>query len=87
MSSMALPQLMIRERDSIVYKAINQSVAMAQSAYYQSKSYLLIREKQLRDQRQWILIMSGVIILLGLLPIFTLKRKEWRHKVEILLQI
>ena len=77
----------VRERDSIVYKAINQSVALAQSAYYQSKSYLLIREKQLRDQRQWILILSGVIILSGLLSFFTLKRKEWRHKVEDLLQI
>ena len=85
--ALSLLERSVRERDSIVYKAINQSVALAQSAYYQSKSYLLIREKQLRDQRQWILIMSSVIILLGLLSIFTLKRKEWRHKVEDLLQI
>lgn len=77
----------VRERDSIVLEAVNQSVALAQSGYYQSKSDLLDQDRRIRNQRQLIFVLLGVVILVCMLSIFLHKRKKWEQRMEDMLQI
>ena len=77
----------VRERDAIVLEAVNQSVALAQSGYYQSKSDLLDQDRRIRNQRQLIFVLLGVVILVCMLSIFLHKRKKWEQRMEDMLQI
>lgn len=77
----------VRERDSIVLEAINQSVALAQSGYYQTKSDLLARERCIQNQRQLIFVLLVVVILVCMLSIFLHKKKKWGQRMEDMLQI
>ena len=85
--AMSLLEESVRERDSIVLEAVNQSVALAQSGYYQSKSVLLEQDRRIRNQRQLIFVLSGVVILVCMLFIFLHKRKKWEQRMEDMLQI
>ena len=77
----------VKDRDSIVLEAVNQSVALAQSGYYQSKSDLLDQDRRIRNQRQLIFVLLGVVILVCMLSIFLHKRKKWEQRMEDMLQI
>lgn len=77
----------VKDRDSTVWEAVNQSVALAQSGYYQAKSELLIQERCIRNQRQWIFVLLGVIFCLSMFIIFIHKKKKWKHRMEDMLQI
>ena len=77
----------VKDRDSTVWEAVNQSVALAQSGYYQSKSELLVQERCIRNQRQWIFVLLGVIIFLCMLFIFIHKKIKWEHRMEDMSQI
>lgn len=77
----------VKDRDSIVLEAVNQSVALAQSGYYQSKSDLLDQDRRIRNQRQLIFVLLGVVILVCMLSIFLRKKKKLEQRMEDMLQI
>lgn len=77
----------VKDRDSNLIKTISQSVALAQSDYYQSKSESLAKEKHIRNQRLWIIALTVTIAILVLLICYLKKRKSLEAKIEEISQI
>ena len=64
-------------QDSIVVSTVNQSVALAQSDYFQSKSRLLERENRIRKLDIWIIILIGVIAGFVVLTVYLQQKRKW----------
>lgn len=72
----------VRERDAEVFTAVNQSVALAQSDYYQFKSESLAKERRIQNQRYGIFVLSTLVIVLCLLVIYMRARAKWASRME-----
>lgn len=77
----------VRDRDSSLIKTTSQSVALAQSDYYQSKSEFLANEKHIRSQRLWIIALAVTIAILVILIYFSKKRRSLEAKIDEISQI
>ncbi len=72
----------IGDRDSEVWKTVGQSVALAQSDYYEDKSLLLDRDRKIQRQMKWIIALIGLFTMIFALSIHSKHRKELQHRLE-----
>ena len=80
--SLQMLEQSVKERDSIVFATVGQSVALAQSDYYENKTELLIQQRRIRNLRVWIYALSGVILVFILFIIYSNKKKKWERQME-----
>ena len=72
----------IDDRDSEIWKTVGQSVALAQSDYYEDKSLLLDRDRKIQRQMKWIIILLGLMIITFVLGIHSKLRNELQRQLE-----
>ena len=72
----------IDDRDSEVLETVGQSVALAQSDYYESKSLLLDKDRKLQRQMKWMIFLIALMVVASGLGIYSKRRKGWQRQVE-----
>ena len=72
----------IDDRDSEVLETVGQSVALAQSDYYESKSLLLDKDRRLQRQVKWMIFLIAVMMVASGLGIYSKRKKIWQRQVE-----
>lgn len=72
----------IDDRDSEVLETVGQSVALAQSDYYESKSLLLDKDRRLQRQMKWMIFLIALLVVASGLGIYSKRKKMWQRQVE-----
>ena len=72
----------IDDRDSEVLETVGQSVALAQSDYYENKSLLLDKDRRLQRQVKWMIFLIAVMMVASGLGIYSKRKKIWQRQVE-----
>ena len=72
----------LSDRNSEVLETVGQSVALAQSDYYEDKSLLLDRDRKIQRQMKWIIALIGLFTMIFALSIHSKHRKELQHQLE-----
>ena len=72
----------IDDRDSEIWKTVGQSVALAQSDYYEDKSLLLDRDRKIQRQMKWIITLICLMIIAFVLGIHSKRRNELQRQLE-----
>lgn len=72
----------LNDRNSKVLETVGQSVALAQSDYYEDKSLLLDRDRKIQRQMKWIIALIGLFTMIFALSIHSKYRKELQHRLE-----
>ena len=72
----------IDDRDSEVLETMGQSVALAQSDYYESKSLLLDKDRRLQRQMKWMIFLIALLVVASGLGIYSKRKKMWQRQVE-----
>ena len=72
----------IDDRDSEVLETVGQSVALAQSGYYEGKSLLLDKDRRLQRQMKWLIFLIALMVVASGLGIYSRRKKMWRRQVE-----
>ena len=72
----------IDDRDSEVLETVGQSVALAQSDYYESKSLLLDKDRRLQRQMKWMIFLIALLVVASGLGIYSKRKKIWQRQVE-----
>lgn len=72
----------IDDRDSEVLETVGQSVALAQSGYYEGKSLLLDKYRRLQRQMKWLIFLIALMVVASGLGIYSRRKKMWRRQVE-----
>lgn len=72
----------IDDRDSEVLETVGQSVALAQSDYYESKSLLLDKGRRLQRQMKWMVVLFAVMMVASGLGFYSKRRKGWLIQME-----
>lgn len=63
-------------------KTIGQSVALAQSDYYENKSLLLEKDRRMQMMTKWIVVLLCLLVLAAAVGIYLALRRRWRVQVE-----
>ena len=72
----------IDDRDSEVLETVGQSVALAQSGYYEGKSLLLDKDRRLQRQMKWLIFLIALLVVASGLGIYSKRKKMWQRQVE-----
>lgn len=72
----------IDDRDSEVLETVGQSVALAQSAYYENKSSLLEMERRIQSLLKWIAVVLCLLVMVSSWWIITVQRRKRREQFE-----
>ena len=82
LDALTLLEQSIKERDSEVLKTVGQSVALAQSDYYENKSVLLDKDRKIRNLILWIVSLVSVIIIAFAVWIYSMHKRKWQLQFE-----
>ncbi len=77
----------ISDRDSEVLETVGQSVALAQSDYYESKSLLLDKDRRLQRQMKWMTFLIAFMVVASALGIYSKRKKGWQRQLEEMFSI
>ena len=72
----------LNDQNSEVLETVGQSVALAQSDYYESKSLLLDKDRRLQRQMKWMIFLIALLVVASGLGIYSKRKKMWQHQVE-----
>ena len=72
----------VKESDNEIRKTVSQSVALAQSDYYENKSLLLDRERQDQSLLKWILSLVFLLSLALSVMVYLNRKMVWKRQVE-----
>ena len=72
----------LNDQNSEVLETVGQSVALAQSDYYESKSLLLDKDRRLQRQMKWMIFLIAVMMVASGLGIYSKRKKIWQRQVE-----
>ncbi len=72
----------INDRDSEVLETVGQSVALAQSGYYEGKSLLLDKDRRLQRQMKWMIFLIALLVVASGLGIYSRRKKMWQRQME-----
>ncbi len=72
----------INERDSEVLKTVDQSVALAQSDYYENKSLLIDKDLRLQRQMKWMIFLAGLMVVASVLGVYSKRKRKWMCRLE-----
>lgn len=77
----------LNDQNSEVLETVGQSVALAQSDYYENKSLLLDKDRRLQRQVKWMIFLIAVMMVASGLGIYSKRKKIWQRQVEEMLFI
>lgn len=80
--ALSLMEQSVKGRDSEVLSAVGQSVALAQSAYYENKSSLLEMERRIQSLLKWIAVVLCLLVIVSSWWIITVQRRKRREQFE-----
>ena len=72
----------LNDQNSEVLETVGQSVALAQSDYYENKSLLLDKDRRLQRQVKWMIFLIAVMMVASGLGIYSKRKKIWQRQVE-----
>ena len=72
----------LNDQNSEVLETVGQSVALAQSDYYESKSLLLDKDRRLQRQMKWMIFLIALLVVASGLGIYSKRKKIWQRQVE-----
>ena len=72
----------LNDQNSEVLETVGQSVALAQSDYYDNKSLLLDKDRRLQRQVKWMIFLIAVMMVASGLGIYSKRKKIWQRQVE-----
>lgn len=72
----------LNDQNSEVLETVGQSVALAQSDYYESKSLLLDKDRRLQRQMKWMVVLFAVMMVASGLGLYSKRRKRWLIQME-----
>lgn len=72
----------LNDQNSEVLETVGQSVALAQSDYYENKSLLLDKDRRLQRQVKWMIFLIVVMMVASGLGIYSKRKKIWQRQVE-----
>ena len=72
----------LNDQNSEVLETVGQSVALAQSGYYEGKSLLLDKDRRLQRQMKWLIFLIALMVVASGLGIYSRRKKMWRRQVE-----
>ena len=67
----------LNDQNSEVLETVGQSVALAQSDYYENKSLLLDKDRRLQRQVKWMIFLIAVMMVASGLGIYSKRKKIW----------
>lgn len=80
--SLRMLERSVKERDSIVFATVGQSVALAQSDYYENKSLLLEKDRRMQMMTKWIVVLLCLLVSAAAVGIYLVLRRRWNEQVE-----
>lgn len=80
--ALALLEQTVRAQDSEILKTIDQSVALAQSDYYESKSLLLDKDRRIQSQSKWIVLLLCLLLAVSFVIIHSILKRKWQFQIE-----
>lgn len=80
--ALALLEQTVRAQDSEILKTIDQSVALAQSDYYESKSLLLDKDRRIQSQSKWIVLLLCLLLVVSFVIIHSILKRKWQFQIE-----
>ena len=80
--SLQMLEQSVKERDSILLATIGQSVALAQSDYYENKSLLLEKDRKIQMMSKWLVALLCLLVTGTAVGIYLVLRRRWRVQVE-----
>ena len=72
----------VKAQDSEVLKTVGQSVALAQSDYYESKSLLLDKDRRIQNQVKWIVLLLCLLLVASFVRIHSIMKRKWQRQIE-----
>jgi tetratricopeptide (TPR) repeat protein len=72
----------LNDQNSEVLETVGQSVALAQSDYYENKSLLLDKDRRLQRQVKWMIFLIAVMMVASGLGIYSKRKEIWQRQVE-----
>ena len=72
----------LNDQNSEVLETVGQSVALAQSDYYENKSLLLDKDRRLQRQVKLMIFLIAVMMVASGLGIYSKRKKIWQRQVE-----
>ena len=72
----------VKAQDSEVLKTVDQSVALAQSDYYENKSLLLDKDRRIQSQVKWIILLLCLLLLVSFIRIHSIMKRKWQCQIE-----
>lgn len=72
----------LNDQNSEVLETVGQSVVLAQSDYYESKSLLLDKDRRLQRQMKWMVVLFAVMMVASGLGLYSKRRKGWLIQME-----
>lgn len=72
----------LNDQNSEVLETVGQSVALAQSDYYESKFLLLDKDRRLQRQMKWMVVLFAVMMVASGLGLYSKRRKGWLIQME-----
>lgn len=80
--ALVLLEQTVRAQDSEILKTIDQSVALAQSDYYESKSLLLDKDRRIQSQSKWIVLLLCLLLVVSFVIIHSILKRKWQFQIE-----
>ena len=80
--ALAILEQTVRAQDSEILKTIDQSVALAQSDYYESKSLLLDKDRRIQSQSKWIVLLLCLLLVVSFVIIHSILKRKWQFQIE-----
>lgn len=72
----------VREQNSEILKSVSQSVALAQSDYYEGKSILLEKDRKIHLLVNWIVLLLFFMSTLFVRRVYLTRKRHWERKNE-----
>lgn len=80
--ALTLLEQTVKAQGSEIIKTIDQSVALAQSDYYESKSLLLDKDRRIQSLSKWIVLLLCLLLVVSFVIIHSILKRKWQCQIE-----
>lgn len=77
----------VQEQNSEVLKSVGQSVALAQSDYYEDKSILLDKDRRIQILTKWIILLLSLMVILFARRFYLSHKRSWQSRFDEMLAL
>ena len=72
----------VQEQNSEVLKSVGQSVALAQSDYYEDKSIMLDKDRRIQSLIKWVALLLSLVVVLFARLIYLSHKRSWQSRFD-----